>query len=171
MTLSKLIENFDSKIVGGSEHCWKCFGPDARYLDFESDYAFASIIFDSKDQTVYQASVSKKEDIDDSSTPYQWFNPDFRTCYLDECKEREIDPHYAWDNVKYLELETIEDYLEKSHAMFNNLPFDRRISVPLDLDDDVILQLALEAHKRDITMNKMVEIVLQKAIDDHNSQR
>jgi hypothetical protein len=27
--------------------------------------------------------------------------------------------------------------------------------------------LALEAHKRDITINKMVEIVLQRAIDEH----
>lgn len=168
MNLSKLIENFDSKIVGGSEHCWRCFGENARYLDFESDYGFGSVIFDSKDQTVYQASVSHKEDLDANlTTPYQWFNPDFRTRYLSECKEREIDPHYAWDNVKYVELETFEDFLEKSHAIFNNLPFDRRISVPLDLDDDVILQLALEAHKRDITINKMVEIVLQKAIDEH----
>jgi predicted HicB family RNase H-like nuclease len=44
---------------------------------------------------------------------------------------------------------------------------DGRVSVDIDIDDDVILQLALEAHKRDITLNKMVEIILQEVIDRH----
>ena len=44
---------------------------------------------------------------------------------------------------------------------------DNRVDVELDLDEDVILQLALEAHKRDITLNKMVEIILQEVIDKH----
>ncbi len=168
MNLNKLIQNFDSKIVDGSEHCWQCYGPNSRYLDFESDYAYVSVIFDAKNQTVYQASVSPKEDGDDGlPRPYHWFNPEFRQSYMDECAQKNIEPHNAWDDIDYIELEVFEDFLEKSHAMFNNLPFDRRIVVPLDLEDDVILHLALEAHKRDITMNKMVEIVLQKAIDEH----
>jgi len=45
---------------------------------------------------------------------------------------------------------------------------DKREEVELDLDDGAILQLALEAHKRDITLNKMVEIILQEAIDRYN---
>jgi hypothetical protein len=49
--------------------------------------------------------------------------------------------------------------------MFNGDEWDSRIQVPLDLDNDLLLQLAMEAHKRDITLNKMVEIVLQEAID------
>lgn len=44
---------------------------------------------------------------------------------------------------------------------------DNRVEVELDLEEDVILQLALEAHKRDITLNKMVEILLQEVIDNH----
>jgi predicted HicB family RNase H-like nuclease len=51
--------------------------------------------------------------------------------------------------------------------MFNGDEWDSRIQVPLDLDNDLLLQLAMEAHKRDITLNKMVEIVLQQAIDTH----
>ncbi len=45
---------------------------------------------------------------------------------------------------------------------------DNRVEVELDLEEDVILQLALEAHKRDITLNKMVELLLQEVIDKHN---
>lgn len=166
MNLSEFIKNFDSKITDGSEYGWNCYGYDARYLDFESKYAHASIIYNCKNQTVYQANISCKEDGDDNlPNPYQWFNPEYRENFMKECTSRGTDPHHAWDDVYYIELETVEDFLEKSHAIFNNLPFDRRISVPLEVDDDVILHLALEAHKRDITMNKMVEILLQNAID------
>ena len=44
---------------------------------------------------------------------------------------------------------------------------DNREEIEFDLDNDSILKLALEAHKRDITLNKMIEIVLQEAIDRH----
>lgn len=46
---------------------------------------------------------------------------------------------------------------------------DNRVEVELDLEEDVILRLALEAHKRDITLNKMVEILLQELIDKHTN--
>ena len=59
--------------------------------------------------------------------------------------------------------------MEKAKAIFENKPFDRRVEVPVELEDDVLLQLALEAHKRDITLNKMVEILLQNAIDAHRN--
>ena len=45
---------------------------------------------------------------------------------------------------------------------------DNRVDVDIDLDDETILKLALEAHKRDITLNKMIEILLQEAIDRYN---
>lgn len=44
---------------------------------------------------------------------------------------------------------------------------DNRVEIELDLDEHEIYQLAMEAHKRDITLNKMIEIILQEAIDRH----
>ena len=44
---------------------------------------------------------------------------------------------------------------------------DNRVEVELDLDEHEIYQLAMEAHKRDITLNKMIEIILQEVIDRH----
>lgn len=43
----------------------------------------------------------------------------------------------------------------------------KKVDVEFDLSDIDILRLALEAHKRDITINKMVELILQEAIDNH----
>jgi hypothetical protein len=44
---------------------------------------------------------------------------------------------------------------------------DNRVEVELDLDEHEIYLLAMEAHKRDITLNKMIEGILQEVIDKH----
>jgi macrodomain Ter protein organizer (MatP/YcbG family) len=91
----------------------------------------------------------------------------FKDVYLDEAKERGVDPDQAWDDVKWVDLDVESDFLEKAKAMFNGEEFDTRVQVEVDLDDATILKLSMEAHKRDITLNKMVEIVLQEAINHH----
>ena len=60
-----------------------------------------------------------------------------------------------------------EDFLEKATAIFSGEEFDTRVKIAFDLDDRSILKLATEAHKRDITLNKMIEIILQEVIDRH----
>lgn len=47
---------------------------------------------------------------------------------------------------------------------------DNRVEVELDLDEHEIYQLAMEAHKRDITLNKMIEIILQEVVDKHKKE-
>jgi hypothetical protein len=169
MKLSQVNESMDHKIISGSEYHWNCF-PDARFLDYESDYAHVSVLYSTEDQTVYQADASIKRDVwPHDEKPYRWTNPLFNDAYINEAKERNIDPDQAWDDVKWVTLEVEEDFLEKATAMFNGHEWDKRIQVPVDLDDDLILQLAMEAHKRDITLNKMVEIVLQEAIERHRN--
>jgi hypothetical protein len=44
---------------------------------------------------------------------------------------------------------------------------DNRIEVELDLNEHEIYQLSMEAHKRDITLNKMIESILQEVVDKH----
>lgn len=170
MKLNSINEALNHQITGGSEYCWKCF-PDARYLDYESEYAHVSVLYSTVDQTVYQADASIKCDVwpndERYDKPYRWTNGTFNDAYLNEAKERNVDPTQAWDDTKWIELETSEDFLEKAKAMFNGNYWDTRVQIPLNLEDDLLLQLAMEAHKRDVTLNKMVEIVLQEAINKH----
>ena len=86
---------------------------------------------------------------------------------MSEAKERNVDPDQAWDDVKWIDLDVGDDWLEKATAMFNGEEFDTRVQMEVDLDDDLILHLAKEAHKRDITLNKMIEVILQEMIDRH----
>ena len=87
--------------------------------------------------------------------------------YDTEAADRNVDPNVAWDDVKWVDLETEEDFIEKATAMFKGEKFDTRIQVPLDLDNDTMLKLTMEAHKRDITLNQMVEEVLRNVIAEH----
>jgi hypothetical protein len=167
MKLAQVNEAMQHMITEGSEYGWKCWD-NARYLDYESDYAGVSVVYNTKTQEVYQAEVTSKEYTD--IKPYRWLNPAHKEAMIAESKDRSVDPDQAWDDVKWYDLETEEDWIEKATAIFNGEEFDDRIQVPLDLEDDMLMRLALEAHKRDITLNKMVEIVLQQAIDKHNTE-
>ena len=168
MYLSDLNEAFDHRISGGDEYLWHCY-PNGRFLEYKSDYAWVSAIFNTETQEVYEVTVS----IDTSTwepdvRPYRWLNPEFKDAHDAEAKERNIDPSVAWDDVKWIDLESADDFLEKALAIFNgDDSFDKRILVPLDLNEDEILKIALMAHKRDVTLNKMVEEIIQLAIEKH----
>ena len=44
---------------------------------------------------------------------------------------------------------------------------DNRVEIELDLNEHEVYLLAMEAHKRDITLNKMIESILQEVVDKH----
>jgi hypothetical protein len=167
MKLNEVNLALNHKITGGSEYGWKCY-PDARYLDYESDYAHVSVLYNTTDQTVYQAEVSvKSEAWDEDKKPYRWLNPDYVDSFYKESKKRKVDTDIAWDDVKWIDLEMEEDFLEKATSLFSGEECDTRVQFPIDIDDELILKLSMEAHKRDITLNKMIEIILQEVIDNH----
>ena len=46
------------------------------------------------------------------------------------------------------------------------IPEDSEAVVTVELPDEIILKLALQAHERDITLNKMCSIVLKSSLKD-----
>ena len=167
MKLNEVNEALDHKITSGSEYYWNCY-PNSRYLDYESMFAHVSVIYSTTNQEIYQADISiKREAWDEDKKPYRWLNPDYKDALYKEAKKRKVDADQAWDDVKYIDLEVEEDFLSKARDLFNGKECDTRIQFPIDIDDELILKLAMEAHKRDITLNKMIEIILQEVIDQH----
>lgn len=154
---------FSHRVTGGSEYCWQCW-PNARYMDYESDYAHGSVVFSTVDGMIYEATVTHKED-DYTIGPYRWVNPAWKSAHDTEAKKRGVDPREAWDDVRWVDLEVWDDFAEKAGAMFNGRAFDTRIVVPIDLDDATMLRLCLEAHKQDITLNQLVERILRAEIE------
>ena len=109
-------------------------------------------------------SVEVKESED---RPYRWLNPDTKQVMFDEASYRNVDRDIAWDNIKWVSLETEEDFLEKANSIFKGQPFDTRVSVPLDLNDEELFAMMKLAHQRDITLNQLMVEVLQAAIDSN----
>ena len=66
----------------------------------------------------------------------------------------------AWKNIKWIEIDEESDILEKVTKIVSGVEYDTRVTVPLDIPDDVFLQIAKLAHQDDITFNKYIEKIL-----------
>jgi predicted HTH domain antitoxin len=77
------------------------------------------------------------------------------------------DDEYAWDDVKYIDLDTDNDFIEKAKAIVNYLPYDTRIEVELDLTNTEELNLMRMAHEADKTVNEFVQDILIRNIRDY----
>lgn len=166
ITIKDFTEAVKYKITGGAEYQWQCFGPNARYLDADSldDYS-ASIVFDSETQEVYIAEVWDYK----KYRQYKLINPAYKEKYIAESNERGVEYDMALENAKFTILETDEDWIEKATAIVAGEEYDNRIEVPITLPDAEMFRLMKLAHENDITLNQMVERILQMAIDKEKS--
>ena len=181
MNIEQAIKAFEFRISGGSDYCWKCFGDNARYMDFQDieGQPCGSIIYDRLNQTVYEISA----EVPGRDITVRWLNPDFKQAYHTECHSRGSDPSEAWDGVNWTNVETEELILEYVNSIVNgeydNLPPestskvgpDGRVSVPIDIPDDELFLLMQKAHEADMTLNKFVEQILQASIDEENKKK
>ena len=165
LTLKDYVEAINYRITGGSEYQWKCFGPNARYMDCESETLneFSVVaVFDSVDQTVYTVEAWDYK----SDKCYRWIHPDYIKAYKKECKKHDVDFKNASDDKDFIDLEVAEDILEKARAIVAGEEYDVRIQVPLNLDREQMFDLMKYAHEADMTLNEYVESILQKVIDE-----
>jgi len=167
ITLKEWMETVGYRITEGSEYGWRCYGSNAYALDSwdgEQDGHSFTIIFDKQNQVVYELQAHDYF----NNRAYRWINPDWKLEHDTEACNRNIDARIAWDDLNYVDLETVEDYCEKSQAIINGEEYDTRVQVPLDLSDDMWFDLMKMAHEHDVTLNQMVEVILRQVIDQHN---
>lgn len=63
-----------------------------------------------------------------------------------------------------IDLETDEDFIEKSFAICNNLEYDKRVIIPLDFTDSEVEQLKALAAAEGITVDQFIESILMGII-------
>lgn len=164
ISLKDWMETVDYRVTEGSNYCWHCFGDNAYSLDSwngDHDGHSHSITFDRKTQTVYMVEVCDFV----NERAYRYINPEFRDAYRNEVKARGVED-VAWEPVRFTDLETEEDWLEKARAIFLDQDYDTRVSIPLDFTDEELLRYMCIAHERDITFNQLVEEALRNAIEE-----
>ena len=164
ITLKEWMEIVDYKITEGSDFGWQCYGKDVHMLDSwngEQDGHSFTVIFDTKTQTVYEVQAHDYV----HNRAYRMINPDFQKKAKKEARKRDVNKNMAWDDVDYVDLEVADDFIQKCLAIRAGEDYDTRVSVPLELDDDILFDLMKMAHEQDITLNQMVEQLLRRVID------
>lgn len=174
ITLKDFMEVVGYRITEGSDYGWQCFGYSAYRLDSwdgNLDGHTVSIVFDTKTQEVYEVEAFDYA----NDRAFRMINPAYREAFNAESEDREIID-MAWEKddgtpVKYIDLESAEDFLEKASAIVAGEEYDVRVQVPLNLEKDMLYDLMLMAHERDLTLNQLVEVALVAAIEDVEAGR
>lgn len=73
------------------------------------------------------------------------------------------------ENYEIIELQTIEDFIDKANSIRNELNYDKRIEIPLDISKNDLFDLMYAAHLEDVTLNTFVERCLRETIAEHKS--
>jgi len=165
ITVKQWLETNNYRISEGSKFYWACFGKNAYTLDAwneEPDGYSSSIVFDTLTQEVYQVSVYDYK----NNRAYRMISTSYIELHTKELREKNVGGDWAWDDVPYTDLEVDEDFLTKMSAIIAGQEYDTNISVPLDLEKDLMFDLMLKAHEQNITLNQLVENILRNMIDE-----
>jgi hypothetical protein len=151
ITLKEWMELVDYKVTEGSDYFTNIPGlySMSSWNERQDGYSFF-IAFDPKDaQRVYCVEAC-----------------DYANSRAYRLKDPAIDlDAQAWDECDFVELETDDDFIQKALAIKAGEAYDTRVSVPLELEDELLFELMKQAHERDITLNQMVEEILREVID------
>jgi len=172
ITIKEWMELVDYKITEGSEYGWDCYGPYSHTLDSWNGvhgiggYSF-SITFSTKSQKVYEVQMHDYT----NDRAYRMINPKFQKKHENEALARDVNLNEAWDGVNYVDLDVVEDFMEKAQAIRAGEPYDTRVQMQVEFTDEDLLTYMKLAHDLDITFNELVERALRNAIDEINAGR
>jgi hypothetical protein len=162
----------DYKITEGSDYGWGCYGPNSFQLDSwngvhgKGGYSF-SIVFSTKSQKIYEVSMCDYT----NDRAYRMINPKFQEKHGKEAESRNVNLNEAWDTVDYVDLDVVDDFIQKALAIKAGESYDTRVQVQVDFSDEDLLQYMKIAHERDVTFNQLVEDALRQAIEDVEAGR
>lgn len=166
--MQQFMECVNYRVSEGSDFTWNCWGSNAYRLDSwngNQDGHTITIVFDTQDQVTYCL-----EAFDYSrDRAYRWISPTYRDVYIEEARMRGVDELEAWEDVSFVELESLEDFWEKARAIVAGEDYDTRVQIPLELPDNQLFELMKLAHEKDVTLNQLVEQVLKDAIKQHEA--
>ena len=165
ITMKEWMELVEYRITEGSDYGWQCYGDNVYMLDSwngDHDGHSFSIIFDTKDQTVYEVQVHDYV----HQRAYRMINEDFQKKNRKEAKRRDVNKDEAWDDVDYVDLVVDDDFIQKCLAIQAGEDYENTVSVPIDLPDDLLLEAAMNAHRQNITLNEYINSALREMMEE-----
>ena len=167
ITLKEFLELIEYRITESVEYMWECYGPNAMIIDSwdgEQDGHTLSIIFDKKTTEVFEVTAADMG----AKRVYRMINPEYADAYVEETEKRGIDLNYAWDDVKYVDLDLTEDFINKATAIIAGEKYDDRVEIELTLSTELIHTAMQLAHQEDITLNQYINNILQQVVGEQS---
>ena len=168
ITMKEWMELVDYKITEGSDYGWTSYGPNAYTLDSwngihgDGGYSF-SIVFSTKSQKVYEVSICDYT----NNRAYRMINPNKIEKHRKEAESKSVLANQAWDDVDYVDLDVVDDFIQKALAIKAGKPYDTRVQIEVNFSDDELARYMKLAHEQDITFNQLVENALRQAIESY----
>ena len=172
ITMKEWMELVDYKITEGGDYGWGCYGPNSYSLSSWNGvhgiggYSF-DIVFSTKSQKVYEVSVCDYT----NNRAYRMIAENKQEKHRKEAEMRDVNLNEAWDDVDYVDLDVVDDFIQKCLAIRAGESYDTRVLVPVDFSDEELLQYMKLAHERDMTFNEFVEDALRNMLEEVNSGR
>ena len=172
ITMKEWMELVDYKITEGSDYGWECYGPNAYCLDSwngvhgKGGFSF-SVVFSTKSQKVYEVSMCDYT----NDRAYRMINSKNVEKHRKEAEHKSERANQAWDDVDYVDLDVVDDFIQKALAIRAGEIYDTRVQIPVDFSDEELLQYMKLAHERDMTFNEFVEEALRHAINEYEAGR
>ena len=166
ITMKEWMELVDYKITEGSDYGWQCYGPNSYTLDSWNGvhggggFSF-SIVFSTKSQKFYEFSMCDYT----NNRAYRMINPNNVEKHRKEAESKSVLANQAWDDVDFVDLDVVDDFIQKALAIKAGEDYDTRISLSLELDEKLVIKLMQMAHEEDISLNKLIEKILKEVID------
>jgi hypothetical protein len=170
ITIKEWMELVDYKITEGDTYGWQCYGPNAYQLSSwngvhgKGGYSF-NIVFSTKTQKVYEVAVCDYT----NDRAYRMINPKNQKKHEKEAMGRGVNLDEAWEDVEYVDLEILDDFIQKCLAIRAGEDYDTRVQVEVDFSDEELLQYMKMAHERDMTFNQLIEEALRHAISEYEA--
>lgn len=164
MQLAQWMEVIGYQINEGGQYGWQCYGPQAYAFSSvnEETQTDFSVVFDLVTKQMYEVTVSRLKEGD--SVAYRWIAPNFVESHRQEAELRDIDD-VACDGLPWIELDVLNDWVEKATAIRDGKPYDKRVMIQIELDDATFNGIARLAHEADMTFNQYVENILRDEIN------
>ena len=153
ITLKEWMEVVNYRITDGGDYYNYGGAYSLTSWNGDQDGYSLEIIFDQKTQAVYEVQACDYK----HNRAYRLIN---------ELHKEERRDNEAWDDVDWVDLESDDDWIQKSLAIVAGEDYDTRVTIPLDLSESELMVLFKAAHEADMTFNDFVEKTLREKLAD-----
>jgi hypothetical protein len=153
ITLKEWMEVANYRITEGGDYF--AYGGAYALTSWNGDQDGYSIeiIFSPRTQEVYEVQACDYK----HNRAYRLVHGDYRDEKLND---------EAWDDTKWIDLESDDDWIQKALAIVAGEDYDTRVTIPLDFPEAELMVLFKQAHAADMTFNNFVEKVLREKLAD-----